>query len=188
MAELTAVIEALSRGLVVGVPTDTVYGLAADPMNQGAVDEIFRLKGRSEGVPLVVLVAATSEAVDLVELPGDLWAGIDRGWPGALTIIGRSQRVMAHGVGDPVAQTLGVRVPDHPELLQVLTSFGPLAVTSANRSGEAAALSHREAEAVFGPEIVAYLPGRCAGGEASTVVDFTTSPPRTIREGPATIG
>ncbi len=90
-------------------------------------------------------------------------------------------------MGDPVASTVGVRVPDHEALLQLLAETGPLAITSANLSGAPASMDHDEARAVFGEAVAVYLPGRCPGGVASTVIDLTGPVPRVLREGPVTL-
>jgi tRNA A37 threonylcarbamoyladenosine synthetase subunit TsaC/SUA5/YrdC len=90
-------------------------------------------------------------------------------------------------VGDPASSTVGVRVPDHRGLLDLLAETGPLAITSANLSGAPPALDHEEARAVFGDAVAVYLPGRCPGGLASTVVDVTGVTPRVLRPGPVTL-
>ncbi len=181
---LSAAVEALSRGLVVGVPTDTVYGLAVDPTNAGAVERLFGLKGRHDEAPLIVLVASLSQAGTLAELSEAYSVIIGPHWPGGLTAILPTRSVFAPGVGDRRAATLGLRVPDQPQLIELLVAFGPLAVSSANRSGSAPALSSTEAQAIFGAEVPVYVEGTCPGGVASTVVDFTADPPVVLRPGP----
>lgn len=103
-------------------------------------------------------------------------------WPGPLTLIlGRSPDLPEWlGRGD----TIGVRVPDHPTALELLEEVGPLAVTSANRSGEEPALSADDARAIFGSRVALYLAGTSPGGVASTVLDLTVTPFRTLRAGP----
>jgi tRNA A37 threonylcarbamoyladenosine synthetase subunit TsaC/SUA5/YrdC len=92
--------------------------------------------------------------------------------------------ILANWVGDRQRSTVGIRVPDHPIALELLEGSGPLAVTSANRSGGAEAKDDVEARSVFGSEVAIYLPGVAPGGEASTVVDATGARLAVLREGP----
>lgn len=185
MSDLKAAVRALRAGGVVGVPTDTVYGLAVDPWNEAAVAALFRLKGRPAGRPVGLLAASPSQAAEV----GDLRPASDliRHWPGALTLVVRPRVVIPDWVGDSALQTVGIRVPDHPQLVRLLETTGPLAVTSANRSGEPEALDDVTAREIFGDEVDVYLPGRCPGGTASTVVDATSHPPKVLRRGPVVI-
>ncbi len=178
---------ALQAGLVVGVPTDTVYGLAADPWRRDALERLFRLKGRPAERPVALLVASLDQARSL----GGLFALAEslaaRWWPGPLTLVVPRRGSLPKWLGDPKRRSIGLRMPDHPEALRLLEAAGPLAVTSANRSGETAVLSDEEARALFGNEVRAYLPGKASGGEASTVLDLTVTPPHVVRRGPVSI-
>jgi tRNA threonylcarbamoyl adenosine modification protein (Sua5/YciO/YrdC/YwlC family) len=187
MDELISAAEAIRAGSVVGVPTDTVYGLAVDPTDQEAVQRVFDLKGRAGDAPLVVLAADIDQAAAIGELDGRALADASEHWPGALTVIVPSRGSLAPGVGHPVTGTIGLRVPDHEVCRRLLEVTGPLAVTSANRSGAAPAVAASEAADVFGPAVVVYVPGTCPGGASSTVVDYTSDPPRIVRPGPVTI-
>ena len=111
-----AALAALRSGLVVGVPTDTVYGVAVDPANPVAVRSLFDLKGRSEYLPLVVLVASVAQAESLVELTRRTRTLVLPHWPGAFTAILRAEVELAKGVGDHRRGTLAVRMPDHRTL------------------------------------------------------------------------
>ena len=184
---MNEVLEALARGAVVGVPTDTVYGLAADPEHEKAVDELFRLKGRRESAPVVVLAASLEQARALIDLDDTALAIAGPHWPGALTVVARAVGVLSRGIGDPERGTLGVRVPDHDDLRRLLELFGPLAVTSANRSGAPPAVDHEQARSIFGAAVPVYVPGVCRAGSASTVVDVTHDAPRVLRPGPVVI-
>lgn len=175
---------AVLDGYVVGLPTDTVYGIGADPFNPDAVARLYELKGRPRHKPVGVLVATVDQAAEIGELSGEAAGLARRHWPGALTLIVRPRVVMADWVGDQQRQTLGVRVPDHDVARALLELSGPLAVTSANQSGGREAMSDREARDVFGDRVAVYLEGVAPGGEASTVVDATGGPLRVIREGP----
>jgi tRNA threonylcarbamoyl adenosine modification protein (Sua5/YciO/YrdC/YwlC family) len=176
-------IAALERGELIGLPTDTVYGVAADPGRRDAVEALFAAKGRPGVNPIPILCADVAQARSVGVLDDTVAAIADRHWPGGLTLVVRRVPGSSDWVGDPVADTVGVRVPDHPVALEVLHRFGPLAVTSANRSGEEPATDEAGAEAALGDAVAVYLPGRGSGGPPSTVVDATGDPVRVLRRG-----
>ncbi len=182
--EIEAAVGALRRGAVVGIPTDTVYGIAADPHREAAVAALYEIKGRSGRRPIPILTATVAQAGMVAELTAAAESYALEHWPGALTLVLARRTVMPAWVGDPARKTVAVRVPDHPVALALLEAAGPLAVTSANRSGEPPAANHDQAAAALGDAVARYLPGSCPGGEASTVVDFTVDPPAVLREGP----
>ena len=168
----------LAQGKVVGVPTDTVYGLAAHHSTQR---ELFSLKGRPAGKPIPVLVGSVADADRLAVFPPTARALAEAHWPGPLTLVLATRNARGYRGG----QTVGLRMPDHPLTLELLNLCGPLAVTSANRSGDPPARSHREAEGVFGDQIETYLPGVCPGGVASTVIEaLPEKQPKVLRAGP----
>jgi tRNA threonylcarbamoyl adenosine modification protein (Sua5/YciO/YrdC/YwlC family) len=170
----------LAEGKVVGVPTDTVYGLATQHCSQG---ELFRLKGRSADKPIPVLVGSVAAAESLATLPPLAQELADAHWPGPLTLVLATRSSVT-----PNQQTVGLRMPDHPLALELLALSGPLAVTSANRSGQPPARSEKEAQSIFGAEVAIYLPGVCPGGVASTVIEaLPERPPRILREGPVSL-
>lgn len=180
-------VEAVRHGQVVGLPTDTVYGIGVDPLNLDAVARLFEMKGRPSDKPVGVLVASLEQAREIGFIEGAAGQLAERHWPGALTLVVTPKVVMADWVGDQVLRTVGIRVPDHPTAVELLAATGPLAVTSANRSGGAETMSDVEARAVFGDEVSVYLPGEAPGGEASTVVDATGVELVVLREGPVTL-
>jgi len=182
--DLAVVVAALRRGAVVGIPTDTVYGLAADPFSQEAVALLFTLKGRPAVKAIPILAASFEQAERVGLLVGPARQAAQRHWPGALTLIVRRVPGLPDWVGNPSRDSVGIRVPDHPAALPLLVEAGPLAVTSANRSGTAAADDDAGARAIFAGGVAAYLPGAGAGGAPSTVVDFTGRSPRVLRAGP----
>ncbi len=184
---LSNALAALRQGKIVGMPTDTVYGLAVDPGIPAAVEALFDLKGRPYDKPVALLVDSAEQAQQIVEVPPAAMALADRHWPGPLTLVVRSQIDLPPWVGDRRG-TVGVRIPDHPVARALLAAAGPLAVTSANRSGEPPARDADGARAIFGDAVAEYLEGTCRGGEASTVVDMTVDPPRVVRPGPVQIG
>lgn len=183
--ELDRAAAILASGGLVAVPTETVYGLAADAQNAAAVEGIYHAKGRPEQKPLSVLV----DGMPMVEslccaIPQAAYRLAEAFWPGALTMVlpdaGRLPDVVTAG-----GNTLGVRCPDHPLTLELIRRLGrPLAAPSANRSGEA---SPKDAAAVLtglGGEIDALLDGGvCALSIESTIVDLTGDAPRILRQG-----
>lgn len=181
---LHAVIEKLRQGGLVAFPTDTVYGLGADAWNATAVDRIYSVKDRSELKAIPVLLGAAEDLLRVAHEPLPIvWQLAAQFWPGPLTIVveRRPDLPLAVSAGD----TVGVRVPDHPFALELLAEAGPLAVTSANRSGEDSA---RTAQAVLeglGERIDLLVDGgEAPGGVPSTVIDCTVEPPRLLRQGP----
>jgi len=182
--DLAQAVAALQRGAVVGLPTDTVYGLAADPFSREAVAALFALKGRPAVKPIPLLAASVEHAARVGNIVGAALEAARAHWPGALTLVVPRAPGLPHWVGDPVRDSVGIRVPDHPTALVLLEASGPLAVTSANRSGEAPAADDVVARATFGTRVAAYLPGSGADSAPSTVIDFTGPVPRVLREGP----
>ena len=179
---------ALGRGEVVGIPTDTVYGIAADPNNRIAVGRLFAIKGRADSKPVGLLVADLASALDVVVLPGYALEWARSFWPGPLNLVAMARAVLPEGVGDASRGTVGIRVPDHPATKALLTAFGPLAVTSANRSGGAETLDEAEARAALGDLVDLYVAGRCPGAISSTTVDVTGPAPVLLRKGPLNLG
>ena len=176
-------ITALRAGFVVGLPTDTLYGLAVDPHNELSVERLFEMKGRPSSRPVSLLVASVEAAEEIIELSSDAKLIASKYWPGAVTLVGHPRTVFPPWIGEPTSRTVGVRVPDQHDALSILEVMGALAVTSANISGQPETLSDREAQAVFGASVAFYVPGVCFGAVASTVVDVTGSP-RVLRQGP----
>lgn len=178
---------AILDGQVVGIPTDTVYGVGVDPFNLDAVERLFELKGRPAHKPVGLLVATVEQAQEIGEVTNRAAALAGRHWPGALTLIVTPKVVLSDWVGDEQRRTVGIRVPDHPLARELLELAGPLAVTSANLSGGRDAMNHREARDVFGEEVAVYLEGTAPGGQASTVVDATGVEFAVLRQGPIRI-
>lgn len=184
-AGVDAAAAAVAAGDLVVVPTDTVYGLAADAFSPAAVSRLVAAKGRGRDMPPPVLIAApaTLEAL-AAEVPAWLRDMTTDLWPGPLTVICREQPSLDWDLGD-TRHTVAVRVPDDDVALSVLAVTGPLAVSSANRTGEPAATTVAEAERMLGESVAVYLDGGVSGGgTASTILDVTAHPPRVLREGP----
>jgi tRNA threonylcarbamoyl adenosine modification protein (Sua5/YciO/YrdC/YwlC family) len=178
-------VAAVRAGSLIVIPTDTVYGIAARPDDPGATRELFEAKGRPSDLTLPVLAATAASARTLGvfdELADELAASF---WPGALTLVlPRTRESRGWELGGD-RDTIGVRVPRHPLALVVLARSGPLAATSANRSGEPEATTCDELTATFGDRVAVYL---CEDapvvGSASTVVDLAHGTPRILRAGP----
>ncbi len=177
---------ALREGLVVAVPTDTVYGLTVDPWQPAAVARLFALKERPTSVPLPVLVMGW-EQVDSLAGPLEPAAArlADRYWPGPLTlVVPRVDSFVADLGGPPSARaTVGLRWPDHPVMATLCTALGPLAVTSANRHGDAPATTAAEVERAIRRERGAGAEGSGAAG-LSVLLDGgrCTGTPSTVVE------
>ncbi|MEO8475758.1 MAG: L-threonylcarbamoyladenylate synthase [Actinomycetota bacterium] len=166
------------------LPTDTVYGIGTRPDDPGAAARLFATKARPEHLELPILAATAAEARMLARFDerADRLAGAC--WPGALTLVlARTDASAGWELGGDAA-TVGVRVPHHPLALAVLAATGPLAVTSANRSGEPPARTCDELHACFGDDVEVYLcQDEPLDGSASTVIDLAHGPARLLRPG-----
>jgi L-threonylcarbamoyladenylate synthase len=182
-AAIAAAVRALAAGDIVGIPTDTVYGLAADAFHSGASDRLFAVKRRPRTVELPVLVADVAQALSLtIAVPASARRLMDRFWPGALTLVLPRRPDLNADLGDDDA-TIGMRCPAHPVPLALCAEVGPLATTSANRHGEPPATTAAALEAALGPGVELILDAGPCSGMASTVVDCTGVEPRMLREG-----
>ena len=181
---IDAAVAAIRAGEVIGMPTDTVYGLGVDPLNDSAVAKLFELKGRPEAKPVGLLAASVEQAAMVGEIEGEARRLAQDHWPGALTLVVVPKVILADWVGDAQRRTVGIRVPDHPTVQRLLAETGPLAVTSANESGGREALDDAGARAIFGDDVAVYIPGLSPGGEASTVVDASGAFLAVLRPGP----
>jgi tRNA threonylcarbamoyl adenosine modification protein (Sua5/YciO/YrdC/YwlC family) len=181
---LEAASVALQRGKLVVLPTDTVYGLAADAFDPSAVRRLLAAKGRGREMPPPVLVGTRSTLDALaVGIPAYARDLVEQLWPGPLTLICRQQKSLQWDLGD-TRGTVAVRMPDHEIALELLSRTGPLAVSSANLSGKPAAVTADEAEQMLGDSVEVYLDGGSApGGVASTIIDTTGKAPRILRAG-----
>jgi len=181
---LNAAAAALRRGELAVLPTDTVYGVAADAFNPGAVDALLAAKGRGRDMPVPVLVANPEMLTALVgELPESVTALTQALWPGALTVVVRHTPHLSWDLGD-TRGTVAVRMPDDPLALELIGQTGPLAVSSANRSGHPPATTMLDARLQLGAAIAVYLDGGPReSGTPSSIVDATGDGLRLLRDG-----
>ncbi|WP_375384844.1 L-threonylcarbamoyladenylate synthase [uncultured Microbacterium sp.] len=166
--------QAIGRGDLVVLPTDTVYGIAADAFNPRAVQALLDAKGRGRQSPPPVLVAGITTLRALVaEVPEPVERLIEAFWPGGLTIVLPAQPSLSWDLGDTHG-TVAVRMPDHRITLELLEDTGPLAVSSANLTGKAAAVRVSDAQDMLGESVAVYLDGGPSrSGVASTIIDAT---------------
>lgn len=175
---------ALRRGGLVAFPTDTVYGLGAQAFQRGALRRLYKVKGRGADKAIPVLLPDT-EAVLQVALTLNAPARrlAERFWPGPLTLVVFRRPDLPDEISP--GPTVGVRVPGHPIALALLAEAGPMAVTSANRSGGADSRSAAEVRAALLDGVDVLLDGgQTPGGVPSTVVDCTQTLPVILRDGP----
>ena len=184
---MTSALDSLAAGDVIVVPTDTVYGLACLPRLPDAVRRIFELKGRPDAKPLPVLGATLDSLSSVAEFDERATRLARRHWPGPLTLVLPRAEGFTYDLGGDDLTTVAVRVPKHETILELLTSSGPLAVTSANRSGEPPATNIDEARSVFGDGPAAYVDGGTCRGAPSTVLSLIEAP-TVLREGSLSAG
>lgn len=183
--------QAIARGELIVLPTDTVYGVAADAFSPAAVERLLAAKGRGRQSPPPVMVADMAAVGALADsIPESVQRLADAFWPGPLTIVLPAQPSLSWDLGD-TGGTVALRIPQHEVTLEILRETGPLAVSSANIHGEPAATTAGEALVMLGDSVVAYLDaGAVATGESSTIVDATRAHEgrlRILRQGPVTI-
>jgi L-threonylcarbamoyladenylate synthase len=175
-------VEALAAGAVVVVPTDTVYGLAAHPRRTAA---LFSVKRRPLDVALPVLVAGVDQALALAadDLAPAAQRLMARWWPGGLTLVVPRRPGLGLDLGGPDDATIGLRLPAHPVPVALARALGPLAVTSANRHGEATPAAASEVLTQLGGGVDLALDAGACEGQASTVVSCLDGEVRLLREG-----
>lgn len=178
-------VAALKRGELVVLPTDTVYGIASDAFTPEAVASLLETKGRGHDMPVPVLVGSWRTLDGLAEqVTPQVRELVEQFWPGGLTIIVKHAPSLHWNLGQ-TRGTVALRMPLHPVALAVLEQTGPLAVSSANRSGMAPALDAAEAARQLGTAVPVYLDGGSVDGQglASSIVDLTAEVPRLLRAG-----
>ena len=187
-AGLEAAAHAARTGNLVVMPTDTVYGIGADAFNAAAVRDLLAAKGRGPDMPVPVLVGSWTTIDGLVmAVPPTARTLIEAFWPGGLSLVVEHAPSLSWDLGD-ARGTVMVRMPLHPVALDLLRLVGPMAVSSANRSGQPPATTAAAAAAQLGDDVSVYLEGgESPIGVASTVVDLTSPVPRVLRQGAVSI-
>ncbi|MBV9313739.1 MAG: threonylcarbamoyl-AMP synthase [Pseudonocardia sp.] len=183
-AGLAAAASSVRAGQLVVMPTDTVYGVGCDAFNAAAVRAVLAAKGRTSAMPAGVLVGSWRTIDGLVSVvPRAARELIEAFWPGGLSLVLPHAPSLTWELGD-TRGTVMLRMPLHPVALELLRDVGPMAVSSANRSGLPAAATMDEARVQLGQAVDVYLDGGPSGEPvASTIVDLTDVTPRILREG-----
>lgn len=176
--------DAVRAGQLVVLPTDTLYGIGCDAFDAGAVSDLLTAKGRGREMPPPVLVPDARTVDGLaIDVPAYARALIETFWPGPLTIVLKAQPSLHWDLGDTNG-TVAVRMPDDELALELLRTIGPMAVSSANRTGYPAARDILDAATQLGASVQVYLDsGRVRGGLPSTIVDCTGTEPHVLRVG-----
>lgn len=182
---IASAISALKGGNLVVLPTDTVYGIGADAFDSSAVAALLAAKGRGRDMPVPVLVGSWHTIDGLVyTVPQAARELIKAFWPGALSLVVQQAPSLQWDLGDAHG-TVMLRMPLHPIAIELLREVGPMAVSSANASGRAAAVTAGEARDQLGDLVEVYLEAGTSDRQAaSTIVDLTGAHPRILREGP----
>lgn len=174
----------IRKGGVVAIPTDTFYGLAADPFDPKVVSRLFEIKGRESSKPILLLISRPQMLPSLVEGISPLAEKVmARFWPGPLTLVFKAAKhlpdLLTAGTG-----TIGIRFPSAVLPIRLIDQVGfPITATSANRSGEPSPASAQEVARALGHSIECILDGGACSTLPSTVLDLTTSKPNLLREG-----
>jgi tRNA threonylcarbamoyl adenosine modification protein (Sua5/YciO/YrdC/YwlC family) len=182
---IASAVGALKAGRLVVMPTDTVYGIGADAFDGAAVSALLAAKGRGRDMPVGVLVGSWHTIEGLVfAMPDGARELIRAFWPGALSLVVTQAPSLQWDLGD-ARGTVMLRMPLHPVAIELLREVGPMAVSSANVSGQPPAVDADEARRQIGDSVEVYLDaGRAAQQAASTIVDLTGAGPRILRPGP----
>jgi len=172
---------------LVAFPTDTVYGLAAPAFNEESIERLYVVKGRNHTKAIALLLGDSTQLDQIaINIGPSARKLAEKFWPGPLTLIVPRHPDLPEILA-PIP-TIGVRVPDHPDALTLMAQTGPLAVTSANLSGDKNACTAQEVlRQLTGRVHLIMDGGRTPGGVPSTVVDCTTTEIKILREGPLTL-
>ena len=178
----------LAGGEVVGIPTETVYGLAANALDEAAVAKIFAAKGRPQDNPLIIHISALDQLEDLAEeISPAVWQMAEHFWPGPLTMVVKKKDIVPDRTSAGL-DTVGIRMPSHPVARAIIDAAGvPLAAPSANTSGKPSPTTARDVLDDMNGKIPAIVDGgACTVGVESTVVDMTGEFPQILRPGAIT--
>lgn len=182
-AGLREAVAAVRRGELVVLPTDTVYGVGADAFAPQAVDRLLRAKGRGRNMPSPVLVGSPEALDGLVEVTERARDLVKAFWPGGLTVVARHLASVELDLGETNG-TVAVRMPAHPVAIELLDATGPLAVSSANLTGQDSPQDCDAAQGMLGDSVAVYLDGGpTAAAVPSSIVDITGEVPVLLRAG-----
>lgn len=181
---ITAAIAAAKRGDLVVLPTDTVYGLGTDAFSQKGPQKLMAAKGRDRNMPIPVLVGHVKALDGLAQRVDGITKSLAEAfWPGALTIVVNAQPTLRWDLGE-TNQTVALRMPLNPIAIELLNAVGPMAVSSANKTGQPPATNVEEAIAQLGEVVTIYLDGgQTPGNIASTIVDVSSGEIKLLRQG-----
>jgi L-threonylcarbamoyladenylate synthase len=187
-AGISAAARAVGSGQLVVLPTDTLYGIGADAFDSTAVGDLLQAKGRGRSMPVPVLIGSWDTMDGLVTfVPDRVRRLIEAFWPGGLTLVVEHAPSLAWDLGDSRG-TVAVRMPLHPVAIELLTQTGPMAVSSANRTGQAPPATVEDAQEQLGDNVSVYLDGgTIPAAMASTIVDVTAEVPKVLRLGAVTM-
>ncbi|EDY45943.1 L-threonylcarbamoyladenylate synthase [Streptomyces sp. SPB074] len=175
---------AVRRGELVVLPTDTVYGIGADAFSAEAVGDLLTAKGRGRNMPSPVLIGSPNTLHGLVtDFSETAWDLVDAFWPGGLTLVARHQPSLAWDLGD-TRGTVAIRMPLHPVAIELLSDFGPMAVSSGNLTGHPSPETCDAAQEMLGDSVSVYLDGGPTSGNVpSSIVDVSGEVPVLLRAG-----
>lgn len=185
---VSAAAAAVAAGKLVVLPTDTVYGLGCDAFNNSAVANLLAAKGRGRDMPVAVLVGSWTTIQGLVlDFNERMRTLVEAFWPGGLSLVVNQAPSLPWDLGD-TRGTVMLRMPEHPVAIELLRTTGPMAVSSANVSGQPAATDAAMAAEQLGESVAVYIDGGEAMiGEPSTIVDLSQPRPRVLREGAVSV-
>lgn len=171
-------------GEIVAFPTDTVYGLGADPFQASGIIKLFEAKGRDSNKAIAILIGSVEQANLITNHMTEMAVRLcEVFWPGGLTVIVPRKNTLPELISN--TDRIGIRMPNHPVALELLQTFGPLATTSANLSGKPDAVTARDVYDQLSNRVPLILDGgKCQGGIPSTVIDCSGEEPVILREGP----
>ena len=181
---LNETIDKLKSGQVVAIATDTVYGLAALLEYHTAIQRTFLLKNRPTSKAVIILIDSVDKITPFVsEFPTGFYQLADHYWPGALTVVVPANTDTVPSIVRAGGTTVGFRIPDSPEIIQLIHEVGPIIVSSANLSGGPAATSLEQVEAAFGEDFPVFSAGQPPNGMVSTIVGYLNGKWSILREG-----
>ncbi|MFZ1363168.1 MAG: L-threonylcarbamoyladenylate synthase [Candidatus Nanopelagicales bacterium] len=185
---IQAASQAAKRGQLVVVPTEACYGLATDAFNNAAVAKLREAKGRGPELPIPVMVPSPQTVSGVLTGVGhDAGLLMEAFWPGALTLVGKSQPSLMWEVSGTGSRDVSVRMPLHPVAWRLTDAIGPLALTAANVAGADLPTTYNQAQAGLGDDVAVYLDAGTTTGAPSTIVDISGDVPVMLREGDVTL-